>query len=137
MSAEITPGLWTYGVRSDGSIWLSIGDPKGAPHYQGDLIATEADARLIVAAPKMLDALRETVLVLAHASAAHQVYDDAYRAVSEAIRLATEGEQKDYTRAAAADAMYEVLDQIVQHGMNPARMKDAKKVLAKADGDIQ
>ena len=50
-----TPGDWIYGVRRDGSMWLSIGDRRHGPHYQGDLVATEEDARLICAAPKLLD----------------------------------------------------------------------------------
>src|SRR5258708_39222937 len=53
-----TPGPWTYGVRKDGSIWLSLGDPKvpGTEHHQGDLAGTEADARPIVTAPLLLAA---------------------------------------------------------------------------------
>lgn len=54
-----TPGAWVHGVRDDGSIWLSIGDVDGpGPHYQGDLCASPADARLIASAPKLLEALR-------------------------------------------------------------------------------
>ena len=56
MSEAHTPGPWLYGVRKDKSIWLSIGDPSGY-HYQGDLVASEADARLIAAAPDLLAAL--------------------------------------------------------------------------------
>lgn len=52
-----TPGPWACGVRRDGSIWLSLGDRNTGPHYQGDLVASEADARLIAAAPKLLEAL--------------------------------------------------------------------------------
>lgn len=59
MSAKLTPEPWTYGVRPDGSIWLSLGDHKTGAHHQGDLVATEDDARLIVAAPKLLAALRD------------------------------------------------------------------------------
>ncbi len=56
MSGGVTPGEWAYGVRSDGSIWLSLGDPKTGPHHQGDLVATPADAQLIISAPKLLAA---------------------------------------------------------------------------------
>lgn len=56
-----TPGPWKYGVRRDNSIWLSIGDPAKGPHRQGDLYASEADARLIAAAPELLEALKETL----------------------------------------------------------------------------
>jgi hypothetical protein len=54
-----TPGPWKCGVRRDGSMWLSLGDPMTGPHYQGDLCASVADARLIAAAPDMLAALKE------------------------------------------------------------------------------
>ena len=60
MSAH-TKGPWSYGVRKDGSIWLSIGNPKTGPHYQGDLVASEANARLIANAPRLLEALREQI----------------------------------------------------------------------------
>ncbi|MDQ7981914.1 hypothetical protein QYH69_32340 [Paraburkholderia sp. SARCC-3016] len=54
--AMLTPGPWTYGVRKDGSIWISRGDPKTGPHYQADFCGTEADARLSCAAPLLLQA---------------------------------------------------------------------------------
>jgi hypothetical protein len=56
-----TPRPWEYGIRRDKSIWLSLGDPKSGPHYQGDLVASEADARLIAAAPDLLEALKGLV----------------------------------------------------------------------------
>ena len=57
--ASHTPSPWTHGIRRDGSIWLSIGDhTANKGHYQGDLVATPADARLICAAPDMLAALK-------------------------------------------------------------------------------
>ena len=61
-----TPGEWSYGVRRDGTIWLSIGDPKqpGAAHHQGEFCGTEADARLTVSAPKLLEALKRAVQAL-------------------------------------------------------------------------
>jgi hypothetical protein len=52
-----TPGDWKFGVRRDGSIWLSLGDPAKGPHYQGDLVASVDDARLMVAAREMYEAL--------------------------------------------------------------------------------
>jgi hypothetical protein len=39
-------------------MWLSIGNPKTGPHSSGDLVATKADAALIVAAPDLLAALK-------------------------------------------------------------------------------
>jgi hypothetical protein len=52
----LTPAPWTYGVRKDGSIWLSLGDPTRGPHHQFDFYGTEADARLTCAAPILLQA---------------------------------------------------------------------------------
>lgn len=56
--SEYTKGPWIYGVRHDGSKWLSIGDYKTGPHYQGDLYASESDAKLICSAPDLLEALQ-------------------------------------------------------------------------------
>jgi len=53
-----TSGPWEYGVRPDKTIWLSIGDPRDGAHYQGDLVASAADARLITAAPELYAALK-------------------------------------------------------------------------------
>jgi len=55
----ITPGEWKYGVREDGSMWLSLGNPKTGPHYQGDLSASKEDADLIIVAQELADALKE------------------------------------------------------------------------------
>lgn len=52
-----TQGEWKYGIRSDGSIWWSRGDPMTGPHYQSDFYGPEADARLSCAAPRLLAAL--------------------------------------------------------------------------------
>lgn len=38
-------------------MWISVGDPKGTRHYQGDLVAAAADANLIIAAPDLYAAL--------------------------------------------------------------------------------
>ena len=56
----ITPGPWIYGKRSDGSIWLSLGERREpGEHWQGDFFGKEADARLIAAAPDLLEALKD------------------------------------------------------------------------------
>lgn len=54
---KFTPGEWKFGVRPDGSMWLSLGDPAKGPHYQGDLVASIDDARLIVNARELYEAL--------------------------------------------------------------------------------
>lgn len=59
MEIKHTPGPWNYGVRADGSIWLSLGCPTKGPHYQGDLVSTVPDAKLIHAAPDLLKAASE------------------------------------------------------------------------------
>lgn len=53
MQPQFTGGPWIFGIRPDGSIWLSIGDRQRGPHYQADFAGTEHDARLTVAAPAM------------------------------------------------------------------------------------
>ena len=55
----ITPGEWKYGIRWDGTMWLSLGDSKNGPHYQGDLVASTEDADLIIQAPTLAFALKE------------------------------------------------------------------------------
>ena len=64
MSAQHTPEPWEFGVRKDKSMWLSLGNPATGPHYQGNLAGSEADARLICAAPDLLEALQACELVL-------------------------------------------------------------------------
>jgi len=66
----LTPGPWNYGIRRDGSIWISRGDPKRGPHYQADFCGTEADARLTCAAPLLLQAA-EAHAAWAHAEEGH------------------------------------------------------------------
>ena len=87
-----TPGDWIYGVRRDGSMWLSIGDRRHGPHYQGDLVATEEDARLICAAPKLLEALmecRRVMLVEDSLNTAYGWADHVAKHVDPAIAAAT------------------------------------------------
>ncbi len=67
-----TPKPWKYGVRKDGSIWLSLGNPELGAHYQGDLVATEADAKLIAAAPDLLADLQEAATTLRRYEALHR-----------------------------------------------------------------
>ena len=53
-----TPGPWEYGVRDDGSIWVSAGNIRHGAHWQGDFPGTKADARLVASAPDLLVALK-------------------------------------------------------------------------------
>lgn len=54
-----TPLPWEYGVRPDGSIWVSLGSPDLGTHYQFDWHASGYDARMAMGAPAMFDLLRE------------------------------------------------------------------------------
>lgn len=71
-----------YGVRNDGTIWLSIGTPEDGPHYQFDFPAPEREAKLTAAAPAMLEALEnlenDDGSIPAH----------AWKIVQDAIKLA-------------------------------------------------
>ena len=39
-----TPGPWTYKVRRDGSIYISMGNPTKGPHQQADFYFNEPEA---------------------------------------------------------------------------------------------
>ncbi|WP_414490143.1 hypothetical protein [Stenotrophomonas maltophilia] len=63
MSSKHTPGPWMVRFREDGSSYISMGDPNKGPHKAADLFLTAdggesdlADARLIAAAPELLEA---------------------------------------------------------------------------------
>jgi hypothetical protein len=66
----VTPAPWTYGVRKDGSIWMSFGDPTKGEHHQFDFGGSEADARLVCAAPDLLLAAKESAVVIAEVAKA-------------------------------------------------------------------
>jgi len=102
-----TPGPWTFSTSSDGwSYSIYIAQADGAPYtpnYSDVAYITqtctgerqqvqEANARLIAAAPDMLDALRRAVLALAFASETSAAMHDDYEAVSRAIAKATGAE---------------------------------------------
>lgn len=53
-----TPGPWKYGVRKDGSMWISIGDPMHK-HSQFDWHGFEEDAQLAMSAPVLLAKVAE------------------------------------------------------------------------------
>ncbi len=79
-----TSGPWKYGVRSDGSIWLSLGDHSTGPHFQGDLVASEADARLICAAPDLLEALSDLLWIVEPNLLTRDATKDARAAIAKA-----------------------------------------------------
>lgn len=89
-----TPGPWFVGGETDHGEILICSDARpticavdpGAREW-----CTQANARLIAAAPKMLEALRRASLALAFASEQSEAMRDDYRAVSEAIAEATGG----------------------------------------------
>lgn len=63
MSSKHTPAPWIVRFRADGSSYISMGDPSKGPHKAADLFLTAdggesdlADARLIAAAPELLEA---------------------------------------------------------------------------------
>jgi hypothetical protein len=89
MMSRYTKGPWIYGVRHDGSKWLSIGDYKTGPHYQGDLYASESDAKLICSAPDLLDALQALLERLQLDCEAKSWFpkeqDDARKAIAKAL----------------------------------------------------
>lgn len=98
MSAAHTPGPWVVKFRNDGSSYISM-DTIDGEHKQFDLALSVtypsdvADARLIAAAPEMLDALRKAVVLLAGACVHSPELEpqEIYEAVSAAITKATGG----------------------------------------------
>ena len=63
--AKATPGPCEYGIRRDGSMWMSIGDPAKGPHIQADWEFGEHNAEAFTAArtdiPRLVAALRVAV----------------------------------------------------------------------------
>jgi hypothetical protein len=106
MSAQHTPGPWhadgrlagdgayTQIIGQDGTpvaeviLWSNIDYEEGGDSEWEELAA---NARLIAAAPEMLQALRRAVLALAFASQTSPAMLDDYNAVSAAITKATGG----------------------------------------------
>lgn len=91
MDIKHTPGPWkTYATGLARS-----GLPEFEIHWSNDgecvaeVVHGEADARLIAAAPDMLQALRRAVLALAFAAESSEAMRDDYNAVSDAIAKAT------------------------------------------------
>lgn len=88
MNAQHTPGPWELTGRT------TIRTRALVPNIGRQLIAHvhwrdgRANADLIAAAPEMLDALRQCVIALAHASANDPTYDAAYKAADAAIAKA-------------------------------------------------
>ena len=57
METKFTPGPWASGIRPDGTMWLSLGDPRKGPHFQGDISCGKNDLPLITASPDLYEAL--------------------------------------------------------------------------------
>jgi len=78
-----TPGPWEYGVRKDGSVWLSIGNPYKGEHWQGDLYAKPVDAALIAAAPALLAEVSRLTAERDAWKARCEMWEAAYNALRE------------------------------------------------------
>ena len=65
-----TPGEITYGVRHDGSRWLSIGNPRTGPHIQADWEFDENNAAAFKSVrtdlPRALEALEVAMEFATH-----------------------------------------------------------------------
>lgn len=85
--AAHTPGPWEIGFRKNGSAWFSMGDATSGPHKQFNIGLEagedEADARLIAAAPDLLEALKAAVEQL-EKMGADGLASGAYAAISKA-----------------------------------------------------
>jgi hypothetical protein len=102
MNEQFTPGKWSFAHRktADGMFSTEVFCEAGKtvatlawypkPTVNG-VTGTyrEGNARLIAAAPEMLDALRRAVLALAFAAESSKAMQDDYEAVSLAIAKAT------------------------------------------------
>lgn len=92
MSAAHTPGPWAAREWSRHARTTVVVDDPTAGVTGVRVIAeceTEADARLIAAAPAMLKALRRAAIALAFAAESSPAMRDDYEAVSAAIARAT------------------------------------------------
>lgn len=88
--SKFTPGAWVAALdhNSRPIVWgpgtWQIADGWHTPDGNG-----WANARLIAAAPDLLEALRIAVIALAGAAKSDAAYESAYQAVSAAIAKAT------------------------------------------------
>lgn len=99
MNEQHTPGPWEwdtspvdYDPEQEAPWLVSAGSSKypDCAILQGNIKChSHANARLIAAAPEMLDALRRAVLALAFAAESSKAMQDDYEAVSAAIEKAT------------------------------------------------
>ena len=83
MSGQFTPGPWV--VRGKQSVRGLHGEYIAKTNW----LNGKENARLIAAAPELLDALRRAVIALAFAAETLPVMQDAYEDVSAAIAKAT------------------------------------------------
>lgn len=90
---KLTPGPWEVGLRRDGSMWLSLGDPVTGPHYQGDIVASFADACLIAAAPDMYRALENIQQNMNGNTGIPEIYRLTIAAICDAALSKARGEE--------------------------------------------
>jgi hypothetical protein len=100
-----TPGPWIITQESYGTVIRGaevVRESDGYEYPFREYVAstwgersdtTDADARLIAAAPEMLDALRRASMALAWASDREPVLIDDYNAVNDIIARATGSQQ--------------------------------------------
>ncbi len=94
--SQHTPGPWAYASGEDARVYL-INGPKN--HAVGEIVYADArnpaDARLISAAPDLLDALRALMAldVKGHALADRLQFSDAGRAILDQCQQALKGAQ--------------------------------------------
>ncbi|WP_329762617.1 hypothetical protein [Stenotrophomonas maltophilia] len=103
MSSKHTPGPWIVRFRADGSSYISMGDPSNGPHKAADLFLTAdggesdlADARLIAAAPELLEALillEREMVDSGNAGSVDYGWKPAIEKTRAAIAKATDGAQ--------------------------------------------
>ena len=95
MSDKFTPGPWTYnhpdGVTLRHPPIFSDTGIVGNATWFGNIGETEANARLIAAAPDLLESCRKAVCAVAYAAGLDGSFVNVYEALDDAIAKATGG----------------------------------------------
>lgn len=87
LHAAATPGEMSYGVRSDATIWFSIGDPKSGPHIQGDVEIDEGNLKYLTSLHKAWPAIAARLASLPDAIQEAREGESAVVNVGYAIEL--------------------------------------------------